>query len=193
MIDLLWCDGAKEIPGFPGYRITENGRVFCDRSNREIRSYPNGNGYQRVSLGGRKVYVHQAILLAHVGPPPIKGMEVRHLNGISADNRLSNLAWGTSRENKLDIVRHGSHRNAQKSTCPEGHPYDYTYPSGRRGCRTCILDRKRQRYVPTPPRTHCRRGHEFDDRNTYVRANGSRTCRACINDRQRERRAANAR
>ena len=30
-----------------------------------------------------------------------------------------------------------------------------------------------------PPRTACRRGHEFTPENTVVKADGSRTCRAC--------------
>jgi hypothetical protein len=31
----------------------------------------------------------------------------------------------------------------------------------------------------TGPRARCRRGHPFDEANTYVRPNGSRVCRAC--------------
>jgi Helix-turn-helix domain len=32
---------------------------------------------------------------------------------------------------------------------------------------------------PRPPRTHCKRGHEFTAENTIVRSDGTRTCRAC--------------
>jgi Helix-turn-helix domain len=45
-----------------------------------------------------------------------------------------------------------------------------------------------------PPRTHCRRGHPFDEANTIIQANGTRTCRTCRNASQlayyHQRRAA---
>jgi hypothetical protein len=34
--------------------------------------------------------------------------------------------------------------------------------------------------------THCKRGHPFDEANTYVRADGERNCRTCQRDRQRK-------
>ncbi|MFD9879982.1 HNH endonuclease signature motif containing protein [Streptomyces alboflavus] len=37
-------------------------------------------------------------------------------------------------------------------------------------------------------RTHCLRGHPFDDANTYVAANGARHCRTCAAARKRNRR-----
>lgn len=33
--------------------------------------------------------------------------------------------------------------------------------------------------------THCPRGHEYDETNTYTRPNGSRQCRACARVRRR--------
>lgn len=39
---------------------------------------------------------------------------------------------------------------------------------------------------PRPPKTHCKRGHPLDDKNTYVHPNGSRKCRTCVRDRQNE-------
>lgn len=34
-------------------------------------------------------------------------------------------------------------------------------------------------------KTHCKRGHPFDEKNTYVRPNGHRTCRRCLGMLQR--------
>jgi hypothetical protein len=42
---------------------------------------------------------------------------------------------------------------------------------------------------PMGAKTHCKRGHRFDDENTR-RANGRRVCRACARDSERRRRAA---
>lgn len=56
---------------------------------------------------GKQVFclVHRLVLEAFVGPCP-KGMECRHLNGDSGDNRLENLRWGTPRENAADRAAH---------------------------------------------------------------------------------------
>jgi hypothetical protein len=39
-------------------------------------------------------------------------------------------------------------------------------------------------------KTHCPRGHAYDEANTYVNPRGQRLCRACGRDRMRERRKA---
>jgi hypothetical protein len=50
--------------------------------------------------------VHSLVLDAFVGSRP-PGAVVRHLNGHPDDNRLTNLAWGTSKENGEDMSKHG--------------------------------------------------------------------------------------
>lgn len=39
-------------------------------------------------------------------------------------------------------------------------------------------------------KTHCKRGHPFDETNTYVERDGHRVCRACVRDAQRRRKTA---
>jgi hypothetical protein len=74
----------------------------------------SSKGYITVNLkpGGaiklKTMRVHRLVLDAFVGPCP-DGMECRHLNGVKADCRLSNLAWGTRKENIEDRVRHANH------------------------------------------------------------------------------------
>jgi hypothetical protein len=46
------------------------------------------------------------VLEAFIGPRP-DGYEARHLNGNGEDNHVSNLAWGTRKENYADQRRHG--------------------------------------------------------------------------------------
>jgi len=73
-------------------------------------------GYHRVTLSvrvnGRKerhrLEVHRLVLMAYAGLPSEDGMEARHLNGVSTDNRPCNLAWGTRQANTQDAIRHGT-------------------------------------------------------------------------------------
>lgn len=54
-------------------------------------------------------YVHELVLTTFVDPCP-KGMECRHWDGNPTNNALSNLLWGTPKENGQDRVRHGTSR-----------------------------------------------------------------------------------
>lgn len=106
----------REIPGFPGQYVTEDGKIYSDRSG-ELRLKPqrlDTKGYLRVNLRDgscpvqdKQINVHTAVLLTFVGPKP-NGMECRHLNGNCLDNRLENLCWGTHEENMKDQIRHGT-------------------------------------------------------------------------------------
>lgn len=145
MTDEIW----RPIPGWEDrYQVSNFGRV---RSRRR-RGAPGGLrrlandafGYRVLSLSrpGARVTkrVHVLVLTAFVGPRPT-GHLVRHLDGDPSNNRLSNLAWGTSSENNHDQVRHGTHPHAAKDACPRGHPYSpentYLHPNGERRCRIC--------------------------------------------------------
>lgn len=116
----------KSIPGFEGqYEVSSMGRVrsldrtvtvragvksgyLQQRKGAILRPGKNTKqGHVTVSLGRRNsLNVHRIVMLAFKGPCP-HGLEVLHINGKAADNRLSNLRYGTRRENNLDIGAHG--------------------------------------------------------------------------------------
>ncbi len=60
--------------------------------------------------GERKArLVHQLVAEAFLVKPTIMGrLEVRHLDGVKTNNRLGNIAWGSTRDNKEDMRRHGT-------------------------------------------------------------------------------------
>lgn len=82
--------------------------------------------------------VHRIVAAAFLGPCP-DGLQVRHVDGDPTNNAVTNLAYGTSSENRLDSVRHGTHNHARKTTCKNGHPFDGH--NGRN--RTCSICQKR--------------------------------------------------
>ncbi len=104
------------------------------------------NGYLTVTLwrDGRQhnMLAHRLVVTAFIGEQP-DGEEVRHRDGDRLNNSADNLEWGTRSANILDQVDHGTHGNASKDECPQGHPYDdantYVYPGPKahRGCRAC--------------------------------------------------------
>lgn len=122
---------AKHIPGFPEYIATVDGRIYSTASNwrgygkREMAQQPNDDGYPsvrlRVAVGVRKrMAVHKLVAFAFLESRPSDQHEIRHLDGDKNNNHVSNLAWGTRKENAADREAHGktsrglSHSNAIK-------------------------------------------------------------------------------
>jgi plasmid maintenance system antidote protein VapI len=113
----------RAIPGYEGrYEVSDQGRVRSLVSNsgatrrtpRIVRPAVNASGYLRCALvptrGGklRSHFVHRLVLQAFVGPAP-SIIDAAHLNGDRTDNRLSNLAWASRRENAEHKIDHGTH------------------------------------------------------------------------------------
>lgn len=101
------------IPGFPGYRVSDLGTVRRDDGLIMTPSTPrNRREYPCVHLrrlGKRsRVAVHRLVALTWIGPSPFVGAEVRHLDGDHMNPALSNLAWGSRKDNAADRDRHGT-------------------------------------------------------------------------------------
>ncbi|MFD6677526.1 HNH endonuclease signature motif containing protein [Rhodococcus zopfii] len=97
---------------------------------------PIGNsGYGQCKVGRLNKLTHRVVYEILVGPIP-DGLQIDHLCKNRTCCNPAHLEPVTARENVLrgDTI---AAANIQKSNCPKGHEYDYTSPSGRRGCRTC--------------------------------------------------------
>lgn len=110
----------RDVPGFPGYRVGDDGSVLSCRSKKGFQNRPiewrqlgcsrQDNGYISIRfwVDGQETfrYVHELVLSVFVGPRP-PGMQCCHGNGTRTDNRLSNLRWATVKENCSDTIKHG--------------------------------------------------------------------------------------
>jgi hypothetical protein len=110
-----------------GYRINDEGRVQSCRTRARVGT--NGRwkdmkpilgirGYLGVNVctgdgKPRRRPIHELVLETFVGPRP-PDMQCRHLDGNRTNNRLSNLAWGTTQENADDRQRHGTTRRGSR-------------------------------------------------------------------------------
>jgi len=189
----------RPIPEFPDhYEITTDGQVKRIKDGPGVtvglilKTQIQSNGYESVNLtvAGKtyKRWVHRMICQAFLGPAV--GREACHNNGVSLDNRLENLRWGTRRENAQDTLKHGHNVNANKTHCVNGHAFDSANtrerPSGGRACRTCaaaavVKSRAEERARRDPKPDVCKRGHSLEDAYIAYRKDGRmrRNCKPC--------------
>lgn len=112
------------IPGFPNYRVSDQGNVES-KYQRGSRRLSDSWGPLKSRPGGRKgkeylgvvlcngphirksVRIHRLVAELFVARPPSAEC-VRHLDGDRFNNAASNLSWGTYKDNEQDKKRHGT-------------------------------------------------------------------------------------
>lgn len=127
----------KKCPSFIGYSATEDGRIFSHRRRGvriagsyggtksmidyshqyELSQFTTKKGYKTVCImqengKARPVGVHQLVADAYIGKCP-DGQEVRHIDGIHANNFPHNLCYGTSLQNADDRKKHGNYASGE--------------------------------------------------------------------------------
>lgn len=191
----------------------------------------DAHGYGRMKVNRLQKLVHREAYQAFVGPIP-DGLPLDH---VCHSNDLTCLGGDTCLHRRcmnpehleavttqVNLLRGRGFvaRYAAQTHCLQGHEFNAENTLidslGRRGCRSCGRDRKRNQVVsdeererrrlwwaayrlhgPTKRRsdhglkTHCPQGHDYDEANTRIEASGRRACRACdrvkaANKRQRK-------
>lgn len=169
-----------------------------------------GYGVFRIAAGSM-VRVHRYAYELLVGSIP-EGLELDHRCRMRPCCNPAHLEPVTQKVNTLRGISPTA-QNARKEKCPKGHPYDeantYITPSGHRQCITCqkIEDERsgadrtrayRERHGLISGvgkggyqtlRTHCPKGHPYDEANT-IREGNRRRCRTCVNEKKRNWRAS---
>jgi hypothetical protein len=194
------------------YEVSDLGRVRSLHHGRQRILRPGTSGTSRkkgypmliLYVDGlrEKRFVHKLVAEAFIGPCP-EGEEIRHKDGNHQNPAASNLLYGTSHENHMDAVEHGTWFWSQRTQCSSGHEYTEAntyWHEGHRVCRKCRAARvtewnernpeysaaykrsKRQRRGQwRKDLTHCKHGHEFTPENTIVTSK-QRRCRTCKNE-----------
>jgi hypothetical protein len=130
LFSFLPTETWKEVPDFPDYAVSSLGRVVevdwatamrfenhLAYACRLLGEKTDGAGYKFASLwlgtpGEAKAChlrpVHTLIATAFLGPRPSSDIDVRHLDGNPSNNVLTNLAYGTRKENTHDRIVHGT-------------------------------------------------------------------------------------
>ena len=89
------------------YYVTDDGRVWSDKSKKFMAQSDDKNGYKKVALRSldlppKKCHLYSVHRLIMENFFPFEGMEnfqVNHIDGNKANNRLENLEWVSCQEN----------------------------------------------------------------------------------------------
>lgn len=122
------------LPPLLADRIAVEGECWISRGS-DVR------GYRRITWNGKRQYAHRVVYEQMVGPVP-DGLDLDHLCRVRSCCRPDHLEPVTRAENirRGDIGRINGERAAQRTHCPQNHPYDdeNTYHGrGQRHCREC--------------------------------------------------------
>jgi len=113
LMEEIW----KPVVGYEQlYEVSTLGNMR--RANgRILNPVTTTKGYKRIGLNkNRKASyfsVHSLVMRVFIGERP-SGAIIRHINGKPSDNRLTNLAYGTHKENADDKKLHGTVPTGEK-------------------------------------------------------------------------------
>lgn len=148
----------RPVVGYEGfYEVSSLGRVrniatgMGRTPGRILKPHGRGRyGHQAVDLRDgkrtRAMALHRVVALAFI-PNPRNLPLVLHADDDVTNNRVSNLRWGTHKDNTRDMMNKGRNRNqfSGVDTCARGHKYTgFRRSSGVRQCLVCTR-------TPPPP------------------------------------------
>lgn len=114
-------NSIEPITGFPSYGVDRAGNIYKSGKDGvwlQKKPYLGKNGYKSTSLWSKNTetrrYIHHLVLETFVGPRP-ESCEALHGDGDRLNNAVSNLRWGTRKENLADAISHGTFKRGSAS------------------------------------------------------------------------------
>ena len=80
------------------YKVSNKGRIIGLKGD-VIKGWDNGNGYRKVNLAGKTLYVHRVVAETFIPVRPIDHIQVNHKDGVKDNNITINLEWVTNKKN----------------------------------------------------------------------------------------------
>jgi hypothetical protein len=101
----------KEIIGYKGYFIYDNGTIYSSKFKRFLKLQTHKKtGYSYVCLCNKNIKktfsIHRLVAISFI-PNPKNKLCVNHINGIKIDNTIENLEWVTHSENEIHSYKIG--------------------------------------------------------------------------------------
>lgn len=103
----LAAEEWRDAVGTPNHEVSNLGR--CRRRGvSRLFGYLNIQGYPAISIGEEKrmATIHSLVAAAFIGPRP-SGLHINHIDGVKANNRVTNLEYVTCAENIRHAARLG--------------------------------------------------------------------------------------
>lgn len=129
------------IPGYPGYYISKRGKIYsrwdingkCILNKRYHLKQPHLNkkgryiiGLSQPGIGTTKWLVHRLVALVYI-PNPEELPYVCHKDNVPTNNIVSNLYWGTQKDNMSQASLDGRLSNKFKGKCIKGTEIQRSY------------------------------------------------------------------
>ena len=112
-------DGYYEVSNLGNVRRAKPG--IATFVGRPVMPVYSAGGYAMVAFSGprtRRVYVHQIVAEAFIGPRP-DGLVINHKDGDKRNNSVGNLEYVTRKQNAAHAVRNLNRRKGPKKPKPE--------------------------------------------------------------------------